>query len=104
MGVASSCGKTRGLRNLEWFLTLLDEESARARRLVDTGVDYDGDGLGNPDDPDDDNDGVADVRDAFPSNARRGTDTNGNGTGRQRGVPARGQASSAEPGPRRDFG
>ena len=72
---------SRDYANLEWFLALLDEESALARRLVGTGVDYDGDGIGNPDDPDDDNDGVSDVRDAFPGNAAEWADTNGNGRG-----------------------
>jgi hypothetical protein len=43
--------------------------------------DYDGDGTPDPVDNDDDNDGVADVNDAFPYNANESVDTDLDGTG-----------------------
>ncbi len=44
-------------------------------------TDTDGDGIPDTTDPDDDNDGVADVDDAFPLDAAETTDTDGDGTG-----------------------
>ena len=43
------------------------------------GIDTDGDGINNASDPDDDNDGVADVSDAFRLNASASVDTDGDG-------------------------
>ena len=67
--------------DLERFLALLDEESQRFRAVADTGLDYDGDGITNTVDPDDDGDGVPDRDDAFPGNPLEWADTNGNGRG-----------------------
>ena len=73
------------------------------RFIVDSGLDHDGDGITNHVDPDDDNDGVEDIRDAFPSNAAEWADTNGNGRGDNRRVPALGTETSPQrPGPGRD--
>ncbi len=72
---------SRDYADLQWFLELLGEESLLGRRIGENAVDYDGDGMANPDDRDDDNDGVADTRDAFPGNASEWADTNGNGRG-----------------------
>ena len=43
--------------------------------------DFDGDGIANETDADDDNDGVADIYDAFPLNASETVDTDGDGIG-----------------------
>lgn len=67
--------------DLERFLALLDEESQSVRPVRDTGLDYDGDGITNALDPDDDGDGVSDQQDAFPGNPLEWADTNGNGRG-----------------------
>ena len=67
--------------DLERFLALLDEESQRFPAVADTGIDYDGDGITNALDPDDDGDGVSDQQDAFPGNPLEWADTNGNGRG-----------------------
>ena len=44
-------------------------------------VDTDGDGIGNACDDDDDNDGVNDSQDAFPTNAQESVDSDGDGIG-----------------------
>ena len=44
-------------------------------------ADFDGDGLGDVCDDDDDNDGVADINDPFPLNSNETTDTDGDGVG-----------------------
>ncbi|MDA8658406.1 cadherin domain-containing protein [Flavobacteriaceae bacterium] len=44
-------------------------------------VDTDGDGIGNACDDDDDNDGVNDSQDAFPTNAEESVDSDGDGIG-----------------------
>ena len=72
---------SRDYRTLASFLTLLIEETSGVVPFADTGVDYDGDGLTNDLDPDDDNDGVADTDDAFPGNGAEWADINGNGRG-----------------------
>jgi ELWxxDGT repeat protein len=46
-----------------------------------SGVDTDGDGIPDSVDPDDDNDGVADVDDAFPLDPNESVDTDGDGIG-----------------------
>ena len=43
--------------------------------------DFDGDGIGDATDPDDDNDGVVDISDAFPRDASETLDTDGDGIG-----------------------
>ena len=85
--------------DLEWFLTLLDEESSFDRYIADSGLDHDGDGITNHVDPDDDNDGVADTRDAFPSNAAEWADTNGNGQGDNREFLLSGRDPPQRPDP-----
>ena len=67
--------RSRGYADLKWFLTLLDEESAVDRRILDSSLESDGDGITNHAGRDDDNDGVEDIRDAFPSNAAERADT-----------------------------
>ncbi len=47
-------------------------------------ADFDGDGIPNESDSDDDNDGIADVYDAFPLDASEGVDTDGDGIGDNR--------------------
>ncbi len=49
--------------------------------LDDLAEDSDGDGISNIDDPDDDNDGVLDVNDAFPFDPNESADTDGDGVG-----------------------
>jgi FtsP/CotA-like multicopper oxidase with cupredoxin domain len=44
-------------------------------------ADFDGDGIDDISDPDDDNDGVADTQDAFPKDASESSDTDGDGIG-----------------------
>ncbi len=46
--------------------------------------DFDGDGIPNESDSDDDNDGIADAYDAFPLDASEGVDTDGDGIGDNR--------------------
>jgi len=47
-------------------------------------ADFDGDGIPNESDSDDDNDGIADAYDAFPLDATEGVDTDGDGIGDNR--------------------
>ena len=47
-------------------------------------ADFDGDGIPNESDSDDDNDGIADAYDAFPLDASEGVDTDGDGIGDNR--------------------
>lgn len=47
-------------------------------------ADFDGDGIPNESDSDDDNDGIADAYDAFPLDANEGVDTDGDGIGDNR--------------------
>ena len=68
-------------------------------RELSGGVDYDGDGLANRLDPDDDNDGVLDARDAFPGNAAEWADTNANGRGDNGEFLLSGRAPPAGPDP-----
>ncbi|MEM9464182.1 MAG: hypothetical protein AAGA90_02360 [Actinomycetota bacterium] len=49
--------------------------------LVNTTGDFDGDGIPDNVDPDDDNDGVDDVNDAFPYDPNESADTDGDGVG-----------------------
>lgn len=53
--------------------------SAETHASVDK--DTDRDGIGNSQDPDDDNDGASDANDAFPENSSETTDTDKDGTG-----------------------
>ncbi|PID61006.1 MAG: hypothetical protein CSB44_08030 [Gammaproteobacteria bacterium] len=56
-------------------------EVERGTSAVDTSADYDADGLPDDIDQDDDNDGVADISDAFPLNGQEFEDTDGDGIG-----------------------
>ncbi len=56
-------------------------ELERGSAPLGVSEDFDGDGIANESDSDDDNDGVADIYDAFPLDANESVDTDGDGIG-----------------------
>lgn len=64
-----------------WDKTKDNPENNSTPKAVTADYDFDNDGVGNAQDPDDDNDEVQDAKDAFPLDKEESTDTDEDGTG-----------------------
>jgi len=65
------------LNDLAAYLLQIDDAETVASSIND----FDGDGISNSVDPDDDNDGVDDINDAFPDDPSESADSDGDGVG-----------------------
>jgi hypothetical protein len=69
------------VRVIPWETAGDNPDNNKATTSIYVDIDSDGDGISNREDPDDDNDGVLDGKDAFPQNPAESLDTDGDGIG-----------------------
>jgi hypothetical protein len=69
------------IRVIPWNEEGDDPSNNKVTKVIYVDIDSDGDGIGNFADPDDDNDGAPDNKDAFPLNSAESLDTDGDGIG-----------------------
>lgn len=69
------------VRVIPWNEEGDDPSNNKVTKVIYVDIDSDGDGIGNFSDPDDDNDGAPDNKDAFPLDPTESVDTDGDGIG-----------------------